>query len=269
MTRFAVLSDIDGNLEALTAVLADIEKQGVSEVYNLGNTVGYGPDPVACLAELEKYDGSSDQGLHITSIEGRHEKILREALQSKSPVERTFLAYVQEQLEQLPHSQDIPDDYIQLIDLVLYHSSPNRPKYTKGGEQENAADIFRQLTKEGYRGMVVGMTGVPVLYCPQDELEVKPGFTWSNSNTVHTNSPFILNPGSVGRPLDGNAKAKYAIVHGDCITFHAVKYDVEETISKSLRSINALVDAAHREGVQDQARSDLLEYQINRIRTGE
>jgi predicted phosphodiesterase len=45
----AILSDVHGNLEALTVVLADAERQGVSSVYNLGDTLGYGPDPIACL----------------------------------------------------------------------------------------------------------------------------------------------------------------------------------------------------------------------------
>jgi predicted phosphodiesterase len=45
----AILSDIHGNLEALTAVLADIQNYGVSEIYNLGDTLGYGPNPAECL----------------------------------------------------------------------------------------------------------------------------------------------------------------------------------------------------------------------------
>jgi predicted phosphodiesterase len=46
---FAVLSDIHANIEALSAVLADIARHPVSAIYCLGDIVGYGPDPVACL----------------------------------------------------------------------------------------------------------------------------------------------------------------------------------------------------------------------------
>ena len=46
---FAILSDIHGNLEALTAVLADIDRHGVDRIVCLGDLVGYGPDPVACI----------------------------------------------------------------------------------------------------------------------------------------------------------------------------------------------------------------------------
>jgi predicted phosphodiesterase len=46
---FAIISDIHSNLEALTTVLADIEKRGIKTVYCLGDVIGYGPDPKPCL----------------------------------------------------------------------------------------------------------------------------------------------------------------------------------------------------------------------------
>lgn len=45
----AIMSDIHGNLEAIQAVLADLDRQGVSSVYNLGDTTGYGPNPLECI----------------------------------------------------------------------------------------------------------------------------------------------------------------------------------------------------------------------------
>ncbi|HLU47145.1 MAG TPA: metallophosphoesterase family protein, partial [Planctomycetota bacterium] len=49
MPKVAFISDIHGNLEALTAVLRDIDRRKVDEIYCLGDIVGYGPDPVACV----------------------------------------------------------------------------------------------------------------------------------------------------------------------------------------------------------------------------
>jgi hypothetical protein len=46
---FAVISDIHSNLEALTTVLADVEKRGVKTIYCLGDVIGYGPNPRECL----------------------------------------------------------------------------------------------------------------------------------------------------------------------------------------------------------------------------
>lgn len=50
----AFISDIHGNHEALTAVLADIHQQGIDLVYCLGDVVGYGPNPRACLHEMKQ-----------------------------------------------------------------------------------------------------------------------------------------------------------------------------------------------------------------------
>jgi hypothetical protein len=49
MSKIAVISDVHGNLEALEAVLAQIDALGIKAIYSLGDVVGYGPDPEACL----------------------------------------------------------------------------------------------------------------------------------------------------------------------------------------------------------------------------
>ncbi len=61
----AILSDIHGNLEALNAVLADIKSQDISQIYCLGDVIGYGPNPLDCLDLAMKFDvcllGNHDQ----------------------------------------------------------------------------------------------------------------------------------------------------------------------------------------------------------------
>ena len=63
----AIFSDAHGNLEALQAVLADISRQQVTAVYNLGDTTGYGPNPVECLDLAMTMPvvllGNNDQGI--------------------------------------------------------------------------------------------------------------------------------------------------------------------------------------------------------------
>src|SRR5688500_10485048 len=46
---FAIVSDIHGNLEAFSAVLAEIDSRGISEIISLGDVIGYGPNPMECL----------------------------------------------------------------------------------------------------------------------------------------------------------------------------------------------------------------------------
>ena len=62
----ALISDIHSNLEALTAVLADIRSQGIIDIYCLGDVVGYGPNPRECIDEVMNCRvcllGNHDQG---------------------------------------------------------------------------------------------------------------------------------------------------------------------------------------------------------------
>ena len=64
---WAVLSDIHANLEALDAVLADVAKHRVSHIFCLGDILGYGPDPIACLERAMACDvtilGNHDQAV--------------------------------------------------------------------------------------------------------------------------------------------------------------------------------------------------------------
>ena len=66
MGKRAIISDIHGNIEALTAVLADIETQGISEIYCLGDVVGYGPNPRECIDRCREFAltllGNHDNG---------------------------------------------------------------------------------------------------------------------------------------------------------------------------------------------------------------
>src|SRR5262245_58068145 len=86
----ANLSDIHGNLEALRAVLADVEQVGVDAIYCLGDTVGYGPNPVECI------DLAMDFRM---SVLGNHDQgALFDPMGFSGPAERAIF-WTREQLE--------------------------------------------------------------------------------------------------------------------------------------------------------------------------
>ena len=70
--KYAIISDVHGNLEALGAVVADIEKMGVDRVFFLGDAVGYAADPQKCIMLL---DSVCD-----VMIAGNHDKIVATSL---------------------------------------------------------------------------------------------------------------------------------------------------------------------------------------------
>ena len=65
---FAIISDIHSNLEALTTVLADIEKRGIETIYCLGDVVGYAANPKECLDLVIKKAAASVLGNHDYAV---------------------------------------------------------------------------------------------------------------------------------------------------------------------------------------------------------
>ncbi|MGN6727495.1 MAG: metallophosphoesterase family protein, partial [Tepidisphaeraceae bacterium] len=68
MHLFAIISDIHGNLEALTTVLADIEKRGIQHILCLGDIVGYGPNPMECLDLVGRRARAALMGNHDFAV---------------------------------------------------------------------------------------------------------------------------------------------------------------------------------------------------------
>ena len=87
----ALISDVHANLEALTAVLADIRSQNISEIYCLGDIVGYGPNPCECLDEVIR--------LAQVTILGNHDQATLFDPDGFNPVALQAVYWTREQLE--------------------------------------------------------------------------------------------------------------------------------------------------------------------------
>ena len=87
----ALISDVHANLEALTAVLEDIRQQGITEIYCLGDIVGYGPNPCECLDEVMK--------LSQVTILGNHDQATLFDPDGFNPVALQAVYWTREQLE--------------------------------------------------------------------------------------------------------------------------------------------------------------------------
>src|SRR4029077_15245379 len=121
--RYAVISDVHANLEALTAVLADAASEGAHEVLCLGDLVGYGADPVACVERVGERASAMVAGNHEHAALGLLD------LQWFNPWARTAAHWTAEQLDQ-GHR-----DYLTALSLVrtvedatLVHASPRHPE---------------------------------------------------------------------------------------------------------------------------------------------
>lgn len=228
----AIISDIHGNLEALQAVLADIRERGINEVYCLGDTIGYGPNPCECLdvvidASTVCLLGNHDQGA-LFDPEGFNAGAERAIFWTRT---------------QLESSGGRPDAVARRWDFLgelhrvhrdeswLYvHGSPRNPI----NEYVFPEDIYNQKKIEKLFGLVPkgcfqGHTHVPGVFTES------PNFlSPEDINHVYEigESKFMINVGSVGQPRDGNRQSCYVVQEDNQVTFCRVEYDVEMTAGK-------------------------------------
>jgi diadenosine tetraphosphatase ApaH/serine/threonine PP2A family protein phosphatase len=231
----AILSDIHGNLEALTAVLADIEQQGVEAIYCLGDVVGYGPNPRECLDLARNFRltllGNHDQGalfdpLGFTATAERAIFWTRDQLES-SPEPRTVRERRWEFLAELPrcHREE---------DRLFVHGSARSPlnEYVFPEDAYNPRKmerIFALVERYCFQGhthipgvFVEGADGLSAFLGAE---EIGPSYRLDGRKA-------LCNVGSVGQPRDGDPRACYVLLDGDVLRYRRVAYDVETTVGK-------------------------------------
>lgn len=232
--RCLVLSDIHSNLEAFEAVLADATAHGdmpVDQVWCLGDVVGYGPDPNACVELLRSLPHRCIAGNHDWATLGRLDlrdfnSDARQAnLWNREQLTRQNLAY----LEALPET-------LEEGEFTLVHGSPRHPVWEYIIYASTAQTSFAHFDTPF---CLVGHTHAPVIF----RLSDSDGGQVCEALPPALDEPFslgperlIINPGGVGQPRDGNPQASYALLDTEARTIrhHRVPYPVEKTQAKML-----------------------------------
>lgn len=255
---FAILSDIHSNLEALTTVLADIEKRGIKTIYCLGDVVGYGPNPKECLdLIIQKTDwcvlGNHDYAVFYepTNFNYGAEQAsfwTREVLETDGEKERSNTRW--RFLGELPMRRTLqiklgPTDTF--IDFV--HASPRRPineyifpddVYTNPAKVHALFDRVKHICFVGHTHMPGIFLDEPDFYLP-DEL--------GGRYPIIEGEKAIINIGSVGQPRDKDNRACYAYIEEHNVHFVRLAYDFQTTMKKIL-AIDRL-DSFHAERLRD------------------
>lgn len=228
--RRAILSDIHGNLEALEAVLADIEKQSVEEIYCLGDVVGYGPNPRECIDRVMQFKlvvlGNHDQGALFDPegfSSGAERAIFwtREQLELSSDGQQGAKRW--DFLAELPRVVREPN-------LLFVHGSARNPL----NEYVFPEDIYNTKKLEKIFGLIdrrafQGHTHVPGVFT-DDYRFFHPsdiGYRYEL-----TGGKAMFNVGSVGQPRDNDPRSCYAILTDDAVEYRRVEYPLEKTIEK-------------------------------------
>lgn len=220
----AILSDIHANLEALKAVLVDIENRSIEQIYCLGDIVGGGPDPSACVDIAMGFDlclaGDWDQRVGNTIGESESQPArLRE------PIEWTRFRLSSKQLEFLNslHSCE------QRRRLTFAHGSPL--DYVQGyvfPEVAYCKDFLRPLFAAFDGLFLCGHTHIPGVLTETDFHDpASIDFRYEPKGRQS-----IVNVGSVGQPRDKDARACYVVYDDVGFEFVRVEYDTETTRRK-------------------------------------
>ena len=231
MARLAILSDIHGNLDALTNVLQDIEGQQVDAIYCLGDIIGYGPNPRECVEKCMNFK---------LNLLGNHDNGALFDPDGFSKGAESAVFWTRQQIEH-EHSDAARArwDFIARLprthregDTMFVHGSPRSPL----NEYVFPEDIYNQRKIERIFGFIQGIcfqghTHVPGIFTENFRFYMPAEI--SNCYQVG-DQKLMINVGSVGQPRDGDPRSSYVIFDGQEIEFRRVEYDVQQTRQKIL-----------------------------------
>lgn len=218
-----VISDIHANLVALDAVLAAAGQ--VDAVWNLGDTVGYGPFPGECI---ERMIAVSPELTLLGNHDAAAVGLL--SLDEFNPIARAATIWTAGQLspEHRAILSGLPARAI-IDDCLCVHGSPRHPIWEY---VYSAAVADASFATFGEPVCFLGHTHIQ-LFISDDMAErgIGPSLPQDGDVLDLTGQRFIINPGSVGQPRDGNPDAAFALFEPveRRVTFRRVRYDVSAT----------------------------------------
>ncbi len=217
--RVAFFSDIHANLPALEAALADARERGALHLINLGDVVGYGPQPVECLARIREVASGNVLGNHDAAACGLLDPALFNPF-ARETAQRASLALDAEAKAWLRARPYI----LEGDGFACCHAGfeePERFHYVE--TKEDAEPSFAALPDVPL--LVLGHTHIPCLFAqeggavrrlPPEGVTLRPGLR------------LLANPGSIGFPRGDSLTADYLLLDTATgrLTFHAVPYDL-------------------------------------------
>jgi diadenosine tetraphosphatase ApaH/serine/threonine PP2A family protein phosphatase len=227
--RCLILSDIHSNLEAFRAVLDDAGP--VDQVWCLGDVVGYGPDPNACVELLRSLPHRCVAGNHDWATLGKLD------LRDFNPDAREANLWNRKQLkpDNLDYLKSLPETWVE-DQFTLVHGSPRYPIWEYLIYASTARTSFEYFDTPF---CFVGHTHTPTVFrLVEEEGEEVCDLVQPAYNLPLPLGPerWIVNPGSVGQPRDGDPLASYALLDVESLhlEYRRVAYPVEKTQAKMM-----------------------------------
>lgn len=220
--KIAILSDVHGNLEALRVVLDEIRCLAADQIWSLGDTVGYGPEPEACVAALREAAVVQLMGNHDaavtekTSVAEFNENALRAVEWTRSVIGEETCDF----LAGLPYES-------RRDNFFLVHASPEEPpRWHYIMDLQGAGRSFDFFTEAA---CFVGHTHVPFIVVRGEDGQVD--VLDSRDVRMQNGCRYLVNVGSVGQPRDLDPRASFAMLDlkTGSLEIRRIPYPVEKT----------------------------------------
>ncbi|HET6350426.1 MAG TPA: metallophosphoesterase family protein [Candidatus Krumholzibacteria bacterium] len=230
--KYAIFSDVHGNLEALEAVLTHAAREGAGFHLCLGDVIGYGANPNECVDRIRALTpGACLRGNHDAAVVDAHERVFfhEVALQG--------IHFSAQQLDagNLDYLAALPYVYREHERMMAVHASPYHPEeWEYVLDAMSAERAFEAM--DPARVVFIGHSHSPVVFVDDGQVLRFPGDEVFMLDLAQRR--YVMNVGSVGQPRDGNPDASYVVYDdaADSVTHHRVRYDREKAAEKILRA---------------------------------
>ncbi len=218
--KIAIISDIHGNLEALTEVFNYLANNNINDVYCLGDIVGYGPNPNECVSLISEKCIKSIIGNHdhavlgLTSVEYFNDFAKLSTFWTTNNISETSKDFLLSL-----------DFQFKTKTLMFVHSSPSDPASWNYILSETDAKYEFKYFDQNI--CFIGHSHYPVIFS-------KKGYSRKRKVKLNTTNKYIVNVGSTGQPRDGDSRACFSVfdTEQNLIEYVRLEYDIEKTRKK-------------------------------------
>ncbi len=227
---FAILSDIHSNSAALSVCLDEIDRRGIATLLCLGDLVGYNADPAVCLERLSERGAVCIRGNHDRYVAGEKIDEVREStIQAVRWTQANLPESEIARLRELPDERDWSGKF-----LLVHGSVRDRDEYILSSDVAYANLKVMEERFPAARVCFFGHCHLPMVV-GMNLTEIR--FHETRTVQLEREGRYLVNPGSVGQPRDGDPRAGFAVV--DTATRAFTIYRVEYPIAKAQARILA------------------------------
>lgn len=240
--KYAIISDLHSNTEALTKVLEDIRSQEVDDIICLGDVVGYGPEPRQVM-------DLTMRNVRV-SLMGNHDEAVLKGATNFNHLAREAIDWTRDEVQVKDGKEKDRWEYLQKMPLrfqtngmYFVHGSPRQPTIEyilREDIHQGQYDKFDEIFSSFDKVLFVGHSHTPCII--NEDLEyVTPAEIEHNFTYTRDKKKVIVNVGSVGQPRDNDPRSCYVIIDNNTIRFRRTSYDVDAVVQK-IKGVERLSD---------------------------